>query len=77
VDGNKISQARVVLGAISNIPYEVEAANKFLEGKQLDEATITKAADMILDKPHVHTQNGYKLPIARALIQRALMKLKA
>jgi xanthine dehydrogenase YagS FAD-binding subunit len=77
VDGNKLSQARVVLGAISNVPYEVEAANKFLEGKQLDDATTSKAADMILDKPHVHSQNGYKLPIARALIHRALMKLKA
>jgi xanthine dehydrogenase YagS FAD-binding subunit len=77
VDGNKLSQARVVLGAISNVPYQVDAANQFLEGKEINEATTSKAADMILEKPHIHTQNGYKLPIARALIQRTLMRLKA
>src|SRR6266446_10456912 len=49
VDGKKLSQARVVLGAVSNVPYEVEAANQFLEGKELDETTTAKVADLILE----------------------------
>ena len=77
VDGNKLSQARVVLGSVSNIPYQVEAANKFLEGKELNETTTAKAADLILEKVQLQTENGYKVPIVRALVQRALMKLKA
>jgi xanthine dehydrogenase YagS FAD-binding subunit len=77
VDGNKLSQARVVLGAVSNVPYQVEDANKFLEGRILDEETTAKAADLILEKAHIQTSNGYKIPIARALIHRTLMKLKA
>jgi xanthine dehydrogenase YagS FAD-binding subunit len=77
VDGNKLSRARVVLGAVSNVPYQVDAANQFLEGKDLDDATADKAADLILEKAHVHSENGYKLRIARTLIRRALMQLKA
>jgi xanthine dehydrogenase YagS FAD-binding subunit len=77
VDGNKLSQVRVVLGAVSNVPHEVEAANKFLEGKELDEANLNKAADLILEKAHAHSENGYKIPIARTLIRRTLLQLKA
>jgi xanthine dehydrogenase YagS FAD-binding subunit len=77
VDGNKLSQARLVMGAVSNIPYQVEAANTFLEGKSLDETTTAKVADLILEKAHVQPFNGYKIPIARALIHRTLMKLVA
>src|SRR5262249_1279259 len=68
VDGNKISQARVVLGAVSNVPYQVEAANQFLEGKELSETTTAKAADLIFEKVHVQSSNGYKVPITRTLI---------
>jgi len=77
VDGNKLSQARVVLGAVSNVPYQVEAANQFLEGKELNETTTAKAADLIFEKVHIQTTNGYKVPITRTLIHRALMRLKA
>jgi xanthine dehydrogenase YagS FAD-binding subunit len=77
LDGNKLSQARIVLGAVSNIPYQVEAANTFLEGKELGEDTSAKAADLILEKAHVQPFNGYKIPITRALIHRTLMKLTA
>src|SRR5436190_16747822 len=68
-DGNKVSQARVVLGSVANVPYQVEAANKYLEGKELDDATISKVGDLILEKAHVQTFNGYKIPIARTLIR--------
>jgi xanthine dehydrogenase YagS FAD-binding subunit len=77
LDGNKLSQARIVLGAVSNIPYQVDAANTFLEGKELSEENSGKAADLILEKAHVQPFNGYKIPITRALIHRTLMKLTA
>jgi xanthine dehydrogenase YagS FAD-binding subunit len=77
VEGKKLSQAKVVLGAVSNIPYQVDAANQFLEGKELDAAATAKAADLLLEKVHIQTHNGYKIPIARALIHRTLMQLTA
>jgi xanthine dehydrogenase YagS FAD-binding subunit len=77
LDGNKPTEVRVVLGAISNVPHQVQAANAFLEGKDLDEANVARAADLILEKAKPLDHNGYKVPIARALIARALLQLKA
>ncbi len=77
VENGKLSQARVVLGAVANVPYQVAAANQFLEGKSLDEETANKAADLLLENAHPLSENGYKIPIARALIRRALLQLKA
>jgi len=77
VEGNKLSQVRVVLGAVSNIPYQAEEANQFLEGKDLTEDNASKAAEMILAKAAAQTDNGYKIPIAQTLIRRTLLQLKA
>lgn len=77
VDGKKLSQVKIALGAISPTPHLVKAANDFLEGKTLDEATADKAADLILQKATAYEHNGYKIPIARTLICRTLLQLIA
>jgi xanthine dehydrogenase YagS FAD-binding subunit len=73
--GGKFSQARIVLGAVSNVPYEVPAANELLEGKELTDELAGKVSDALLDKAHVFTENGYKIPIVRALVHRTLTQL--
>jgi xanthine dehydrogenase YagS FAD-binding subunit len=75
VDG-KLNQPRVALGSISPVPHQVQAANDFLDGKTLDDATVSKAADMILAGATPLEHNGYKVPLAHALIRRTLLKLK-
>ena len=75
VDGGKLSQARVVLGAVSNVPHQVAAANELLEGKTLDDALANKVADVVLEKAQPLSGNGYKVQIARTLIRRALSQL--
>ena len=75
VDG-KLSQPRVALGCISPVPHQVQAANDFLDGKILDDATASQAADLILKGAQPHEHNGYKVPLAHALIRRTLLKLK-
>ena len=75
VDG-KLNRPRVALGSISPVPHQVEAANQFLEGKSLDDDTVSKAADMILAGATPLEHNGYKVPMAHALIRRTLLKLK-
>ena len=77
VTGNKLSQPRVALGSISNVPHQVEAANAFLEGKALTEDIAGQAADMILKDAQPLAQNAYKVPISNALIRRTLMQLIA
>ena len=75
VDG-KLKSPRVALGSISPVPHQVEAANHFLDGKVLDDATATQAADLILKDAKPLEHNAYKMPMAHALIRRALLKLK-
>ncbi len=80
VQDGKINQARIVLGAVSPAPYQAKSANDFLEGKTLDDLEdkiAAQAADLVLEKAHAQTHNAYKIPIARALIRRVLLQLKA
>ena len=76
MDGSTMKSPRVALGSISNVPHQVEAANEFLDGKVLDDATATQAADMILKDAKPLEHNAYKVPMAHALIRRTLLKLK-
>ena len=77
VADGKLKSPRVALGGISPVPHQVQAANDFLAGKTLDDATASRAADMILAGATPLEHNGYKVPMAHALIRRALLKLKA
>lgn len=76
VTDGKLKSPRVALGSISPVPHQVQAANDFLDGKTLDDATATQAADLILKDAKPLEHNGYKVPLAHALIRRALLKLK-
>lgn len=76
VDNGRITQARIVLGAVAPVPYQVPEANQMLEGKALDESLAAQVADRMLQDAKPFAYNGYKVPIARALIQRTLLRLK-
>jgi xanthine dehydrogenase YagS FAD-binding subunit len=76
IAGGKLKSPRVALGSISSVPHQVQAANDFLDGKTLDDATVSQAADMILAGATPLEHNGYKVPMAHALIRRTLLKLK-
>jgi len=75
VTGGKITDARVVLGAVAPVPYMVHAAHHYLEGKELTDEHASKAADLILKDAKPLAQNGYKVPLAHALIRRTLLAL--
>ena len=77
IEDGKLVEPRVALGAVSNIPHQVPAANDYLKGKTLDEATADRAAELILEKAHAFTENAYKVPLAKCLIRRTLLQLKA
>jgi xanthine dehydrogenase YagS FAD-binding subunit len=77
VEGGKISGVRIVLGSVAPVPLICEEAAKSLEGKMLDEKSAAEAATVALAKAKPFAHNGYKVPIARALIRRALLKLVA
>ncbi|HVU33350.1 MAG TPA: FAD binding domain-containing protein [Opitutaceae bacterium] len=71
----RLAKPRVVLGAIAPVPWQVEAANEFLDGKAVTTETAERAADLLLREARPLGDNAYKLPIAKALVRRTLMKL--
>lgn len=77
IDGRTLRGVRVVLGLVAPIPWQVEAANRYLEGRELTDVTAVKAADLILNEAEPLAHNAYKVPLAHALIRRALARLVA
>jgi xanthine dehydrogenase YagS FAD-binding subunit len=75
VEGRTLNHVSVVLGAASPIPHQVAAAHDLLEGKELDDALAARAADLVLKDADPLAHNGYKVPIAHALIRRSLKQL--
>jgi xanthine dehydrogenase YagS FAD-binding subunit len=75
VTAGKLSSVRVVLGAVAPIPWQVDEANAFLEGKTLTAETADRAAELMLREARPFGDNAYKITIARALVRRTLMKL--
>jgi xanthine dehydrogenase YagS FAD-binding subunit len=75
--GGKLAAARVVLGAVSPVPYQVKAVGKLLEGREMSTGLAEEAADLLLKKASPLEHNAYKVPLAKALVQRTLLKLGA
>jgi xanthine dehydrogenase YagS FAD-binding subunit len=71
---NRVRGARIVMGAVAPIPWRAPDAEKVLTGATLDPAVATRAADQALKNAKPLTDNAYKMPIAKALIRRALLQ---
>lgn len=72
-----VKTARIVLGGVAPIPWHVPKVDAMLAGKKLDDATIAQAATLALDGAQPLDHNGYKVPLAQALVRRVLAKVNA
>ena len=77
IEDGKLHGVRVALGCIAPVPWLVDEANKFLEGKEPTDENASRAADMILLEAKPERDNAYKVPLAQALIRRAILRLAA
>jgi xanthine dehydrogenase YagS FAD-binding subunit len=71
--GETVSEARVVLGHVAPVPWVSREAAKALDGKRLDEASARAAAEAALQPATPLSQNAYKVQLAKAAVQRALL----
>jgi xanthine dehydrogenase YagS FAD-binding subunit len=71
---NRVRTARIVMGAVAPIPWRVPEAEKVLAGATLDSAVAAHAADIALSGAKPLADNGYKVPIAKALVRRAILR---
>jgi xanthine dehydrogenase YagS FAD-binding subunit len=75
LEGGKIAAARLVLGGVAPIPWRCEAAETFLVGRAVDAETCAGAGERALEGSEPLEYNGYKVPLAKGLITKALQKL--
>ncbi|MFH1002690.1 MAG: FAD binding domain-containing protein [Chloroflexota bacterium] len=68
-------RARIVLGAVSPQPYRAVEAERELAGRRPDAVTAARAAQAAVAAARPLGKNGYKVDIARVLVQRAILGL--
>lgn len=75
VENGAISDARLVLGGVAPIPWRIPAAEQALIGSAPGAAAFDGAADAALADAQPLEHNGYKMPLAKSLVRRALNSL--
>src|SRR5262249_39913978 len=73
MDGATCRSARVVLGGVPPVPWRCEEAERIVTGRSIDVPTAAQAARAALKDASPLPHNGYKVPLATALVQRALL----
>ena len=76
LDGNRIREARLALGGVAHKPWREPAAEAALRGQAADQATFTRAADLLLRDAKGSSTTPSRstwraAPIVRALTQAA------
>ncbi|MGP8243958.1 MAG: FAD binding domain-containing protein [Bryobacteraceae bacterium] len=71
----KIRAARVVLSGVAPIPWRSVDAEKALVGKTLDAAAVTEAAAAAVKDALPLSENEYKVPLVRGMLEETLLKL--
>jgi xanthine dehydrogenase YagS FAD-binding subunit len=75
MSGRSCVEARLVLGGVAPIPWRSVEAEKEIVGGPIDAAAAGRAAGAALKDAAPLEHNGYKVPLAQALIRRALLDL--
>lgn len=74
-NGDRVDDASMVMGAVAGIPWRVQAAEALLPGQTLDDDLIDRVAQISVANASPFAHNGYKVPLARNLVRRALREL--
>jgi xanthine dehydrogenase YagS FAD-binding subunit len=72
-DSGKVSNARVVLGAVAPIPWRADGAEDALKGNVIGEAIADSAAAAAVKHAVPLSDNKYKVQIIRTLVKRAIL----
>jgi xanthine dehydrogenase YagS FAD-binding subunit len=75
VTGGKVVDARVALGGVGTVPWRARRAEGALIGARPGEDTFKRAAELALHGAQAHTQNAFKIPLAKHTVVRALQSL--
>lgn len=72
LEGNRIKDARLALGGVAHKPWRDPEAEAALREQMANEASFTRAADLLLRDARGFGDNDFKIDLARRAIVRAL-----
>ena len=70
--GGRIEEARVVVGAVAARPLRLLAVEESLAGQLVNAQTVVRAGELAIEGARPLRFNGYKVPLMRNLVQRAV-----
>ena len=70
--GGRISEARIVVGAVAARPLRLTAVEGALAGQAITEDTATRAGELAINGAQALRFNAYKIPLMRNLVRRAV-----
>jgi xanthine dehydrogenase YagS FAD-binding subunit len=73
MEGGSVSDARIVLYGVAPIPWRSEAAEKAIRGQAFSLESATTAAKAAAEGAKPLSMNGYKVPLVRTAVKRALL----
>jgi xanthine dehydrogenase YagS FAD-binding subunit len=76
-DGDKIGAARLVVNAVAATPRRLKNVEAAIIGKPRNEETARMAGDLAVQGAQTLRHNGYKVPLMRNLVKRAIRGVPA
>ena len=70
-----ITNARIALGGVAPTPWRCASTEQLIAGRVIDPETCRIAGDDALKQAEPLAENGYKVPLTKGLLTRALQKL--
>lgn len=75
LEGGRIEQVRIALGGVAHKPWRAVEAERFLQGKPCDAATLQQAASLEISAAIPHPHNAFKIELATRTIVSVLTDL--
>jgi len=72
---DKVEGGRVVLSGAAPVPWRSLPVEKVIMGQKLDEQTIARAAEAVVENAEPLAKNAYKIPLFKAVIEEELTKI--
>lgn len=77
VDGGKVAASSIVLGGVAPIPWRATSTESRLTGAAVGNELVQESAEAAIEGAAALSENGFKLPLTRNLVWKALMALGA
>jgi xanthine dehydrogenase YagS FAD-binding subunit len=75
IQDSRIVDARVAVGGVATVPWRLAAVEAALRGAPVTQSAFEAAADVATDGARPSSANGFKVPLLKRTVVRALLEL--